>query len=103
MKPEINLPQGQVTLTTAEMWGVPWMPPCSSLLKAGHGAHGVRSVLTTLLLLHLLLLWSESESESVWKPERQGDDFLVFLWHFNKSRCLRKKDIDLDPAHSPGL
>lgn len=104
MKPEINLPQGQVTLPPHKLQrcgGIPRMPPCSSLLKAGHGVRGVRSLTTALVLLHPPLLWSEAEAGR--EPERQEDDFLISLWHSSKSRCLRKKDIDLDPAHSPAL
>lgn len=85
----------------AEMWGVPQMPPCSSLLKAGHGAPGVKSFPPALVLLHPLLLWSEVEAGR--EPGRQGDNFLVSLCPSSKSRWLGKKDIDLHPAHSLGL
>jgi len=62
LKPEINLPQGRLPPPAAGMWGVPQMPPHSSLLKAGHVARGVRCLPTVLVFLHPLMLWSEAEA-----------------------------------------
>lgn len=101
MKWEINLPQGQVTLPTAKMWVTYRCHHVRHCPKQDTWLVGSDVFPPHLFCYALFLLWSESEAG--WEPGRQGDNFLVSLWPSSKSRWLRKKDIDLDPAHSPGL
>lgn len=101
MKLEINQPQGQVALPTAKMWVSYRRHHVRHCPKQDTWLVGSDVFPPHLFCYILFLLWSESEAG--WEPGRRGHNFLVSLWPSSKSRWSRKKDIDLDPAHSPGL